>query len=277
MKRRLLLVAALIGLIGCGSPKPEETKEETTVVAEPTGPQVMGQEVSYSADGIEMKGYMAYDANKEGKRPGILVVHEWWGHNEYVRKRADMLAEMGYVAIAVDMYGDGKQAGHPEDAGKFATAVFQNFEGATARFSKAIEILKANPQVDADKIAAIGYCFGGGVVLNMARQGMDLDGVVSFHGSLNAVTPINDVKAKILVCNGEADPFVKAEQIEAFKKEMDDAKVSYQFINYKDAVHAFTNPDATAMGEKFSLPLAYQEAADKESWEAMKTFFAQIF
>ena len=147
-------------------------------------PMVEGKDVQYSADGVVLKGYLAYDKNVKGKRPGVLVVHEWWGLNDYARKRANMLAEMGYVALAVDMYGDGKQAMHPDDAGKFSSELMKNFDVAKARFMAALEFLKAQPAVDPDRIAAIGYCFGGGVVLNMARQGVDLKGVASFHGGL---------------------------------------------------------------------------------------------
>ena len=140
------------------------------------------QELTYSADGLSMKGYLAYDDAQEGKRPGVLVVHEWWGHNDYARRRARMLAELGYVALAVDMYGEGKQANHPDDAGAFSGEVMNNLPAAKARFLAARDLLKAHERVQGEHIAAIGYCFGGGVVLHMARLGVDLDGVVSFHG-----------------------------------------------------------------------------------------------
>lgn len=241
-------------------------------------PSIRGEEVSYSADTLTMKGYLAYDANREGKRPGILVVHEWWGHNEYARKRARMLAELGYVAFAVDMYGGGKQAGHPEDAGKFAAAVMQNMDGAKARFVAALDQLKKNPMTDTTRIGAVGYCFGGGIVLNMARLGVDLKGVVSFHGSLGAMQPARpgSVRGSILVCNGADDPFTTAGQIEQFKKEMSDAGVDLQFKSYPGAKHSFTNPESDTYGKQFNIPLAYNEAADKQSWEDMKEFFKRI-
>jgi dienelactone hydrolase len=237
--------------------------------------KIIGKNVDYSAQGVVLKGYVAYDDKIQGKRPGILVVHEWWGLNDYTRKRARMLAGLGYTALAVDMYGDGKQAMHPDDAKAFSSAVMKDFDAAKARFLAAMELLKKQPTVDADQIAAIGYCFGGGVVLNMARQGVDLKGVVSFHGSLAAVKPAQpgEVKAKILVLNGADDKFVPTEQIDAFKKEMTEAKVDFQFINYPGSVHAFTNPEATKLGKKFNLPLAYNAKADKESWKEMKKFF----
>ena len=242
-------------------------------------PRVEGKDVQYSAEGVVLKGYLAYDAKVKGKRPGVLVVHEWWGLNDYARKRADMLAEMGYVALAVDMYGDGKQAMHPDDAGKFSSELMKNFDVAKARFMAALEFLKGQPAVDPDRIAAIGYCFGGGVVLNMARQGVDLKGVASFHGSLTAVqaaTP-GSVKAKVLVLHGADDKFITPEQIEAFKQEMKNAGADFRFIAYPGAVHSFTNPDADKLGKKFNLPLSYNAKADKKSWKELKEFLAAIF
>ena len=245
----------------------------------PAYAKVQGKPVDYTAQGVVMKGYLAYDDAVKGKQPGVLVVHEWWGHNEFARKRARMLAELGYTALAVDMYGDGKQAMHPDDAGKFSGELMKNFDVARARFLAAMDFLKKQPTVDPERIAAIGYCFGGGVVLNMARQGMDLKGVASFHGSLAAVKPAEPgmVKAKIIVFNGADDKFVPVEQIEAFKKEMTDANVDFRFINYPGAIHSFTNPDATALGKKFNLPLGYNAEADKKSWEEMKKFLDTIF
>lgn len=241
--------------------------------------EVRHEEVTYSANGLTMKGYLAYDDAIKGKRPGVLVVHEWWGHNEYARKRARMLAELGYTALAVDMYGDGKQAAHPGDAQKFAGEVMQNMDAAKARFVAAFDLLKKHKTVDGSRIAAIGYCFGGGVVLHAARWGLDLKGVVSFHGSYGTQTPAQagKVKAAVLVCHGGADPFVTEEQVAALKKEMADAKVDFQFNSYEGAKHSFTNPDADEYGKKFNLPLAYNKMADEKSWDDMKQFFKKIF
>ena len=235
--------------------------------------------LTYEADSISMSGYYAYDASYEEKRPGILIVHEWWGHNEYARKRAEMLAKLGYSAFAVDMYGDGKQAEHPDDAGKFASAVMQNTEGAKERFLAGLNLLKNQSATDPEKISAIGYCFGGGVVLNMARFGIDLDGVVSFHGSLGAVTPAQpgSVQAKVLVCHGADDPFVSEEQIAAFKAEMENAQVDYKFIAYPGAVHSFTNPYADSLGAKFNMPIKYDKVADEQSWADMIEFFEKLY
>jgi dienelactone hydrolase len=240
---------------------------------------VKGKTVDYSVNGVVMKGYLAYDKNIKGKRPGVLVVHEWWGLNDYARKRARMLAKLGYAALAVDMYGDGKQALHPDDAGKFSSELMKNFDVAKSRFIAAMDFLKQQPVVDPGQIAAIGYCFGGGVVLNMARQGVDLKGVASFHGGLTAVKPAQpgSVKAKILVLHGADDKFTTPEQIEAFKQEMKTAGADYKFISYPGAMHSFTNPDADAYGKKFNLPLAYNAAADKRSWNELKGFLKKIF
>jgi dienelactone hydrolase len=248
-------------------------------LAVPALAEIKGEEVQYTAEGVTMKGYLAYDPSVDGKRPGVLVVHEWWGHNEYARKRARMLAELGYTALAVDMYGDGKQAAHPDDAGKFATEMFQNMPVAKARFLAALELLKKHETVDASNIGAIGYCFGGGIVLAMARMGVDLKGVVSFHGSLATQNraKAGDVKAAVLVCTGAADPFISKEDVQNVKKEMKDAKVNFTFKSYPGAKHSFTNPDATETGKKFNLPLEYNAKADKESWNEMKAFFKRVF
>jgi dienelactone hydrolase len=266
MERILIVLLALLSL---------------TVYAGPAAakPMVEGKDVQYSAGGVVLKGYLAYDKSVKGKRPGVLVVHEWWGLNDYARKRANMLAEMGYVALAVDMYGDGKQATHPDDAGKFSSELMKNFDMAKTRFGAAMDFLKKQPSVDPDRIAAIGYCFGGGVVLNMARQGVDLKGAASFHGSLAAVKPASpgSVKAKVLVLHGADDKFTTPEQIETFKQEMKDAGADFRFIAYPGAVHSFTNPDADNLGKKFNLPLAYNAEADKKSWDELKKFLAAIF
>ena len=243
----------------------------------PAQARIVGKNVEYAAGGTVLKGYLAYNDKVEGKRPGILVVHEWWGLNEYARRRARMLAELGYTALALDMYGEGKQATHPDDAGKFSAEIMKNFDTGKARFSAAEDFLKKQPTVDPGRIAAIGYCFGGGVVLNMARQGADLKAVVSFHGMLGAVKPAEpgSVKSKILVLHGADDKFTTPEQLEAFKQEMKNAGVDYRLIVYPGAMHSFTNTEATGYGKKFNIPLAYNKKADKESWQEMKKFLEE--
>jgi dienelactone hydrolase len=266
---------ALLTLLAACTPQAEEAPPPP----EPAGPSIQTEEVEYTDGDITMKGFLAWDANQSGLRPGVLVVHEWWGHNDYARRRARELAELGYTALAVDMYGNGKQAEHPDDAGQFAAEVMQNMPVAQARFEAAHELLDAHPTTDPDRTAAIGYCFGGGVVLAMARAGADLDAVVSFHGSLpvEAIENPDAVKAKFLILHGAADSFATPEQIEAFKKSMDDAGVDYRFVTYEGAKHSFTNPDADAYAKEFGLPIAYDAAADEQSWQAMQDFFAEIF
>ncbi len=241
--------------------------------------EVVTEEVHYRDGDTEMHGMLAYDNASQEPRPGILVVHEWWGQNDYPRERARQLAALGYTALAVDMYGEGKTAAHPDDAGKFAGAVGGNLPLAKARFEAALAALREHPTVADDKIAAIGYCFGGGVVINMARLGTDINGVVSYHGSVAAKTPAGpgDVKTRVLVFNGADDPLVTAEQIENFKSEMDAAGADYEFVNYPGVLHSFTNPGADAKAKEFGLPLAYDPAADKDSWERTQVFFEEIF
>ena len=254
-------------------------KESDSDAPEEVPVKVIGKVTSYATDSTEMIGYLAMDVNDSFKRPGVLVVHEWWGHNEYSRQRADMLADLGYVALAVDMYGDGKQAAHPDEAGEFAGMVMGNFDEAKARFDAALETLKNHPNVDDDKIGAIGYCFGGSVVLSMANAGYDLDAVASFHGGLGLpVMPDSGaVKAKVLVANGADDQFVPEQQIEDFKAAMDAAGADYKFINYEGAVHSFTSKAADSIAAKFEMPLAYNAEADSASWEEMKALFAEAF
>ena len=240
---------------------------------------VRGEPVQYVSGGTTMKGYLAYDDGFSGKRPGILVVHEWWGHNEYARKRARMLAGLGYVALAVDMYGEGKQARHPDDAGKFSGEIRKNMSLGRERFLAARKVLQEHKFTDPKRIGAIGYCFGGGVVLQMARDGMGLAGVASFHGGLTTEAPAKPgiVKAKILVLTGADDKFVPPEQVEAFRREMEAAGADFRIVSYPGALHGFTNPEADDYAKEFNMPIGYNAGADRKSWAEMETFFKDIF
>lgn len=230
---------------------------------------IQTKELAYKANGTTLKGYLAWDDAVSGPRPGVLVVHEWWGLNDYARSRARQIAALGYTALAVDMFGGGKTAAHPKEAGAFVGEVTKNAETAKARFVAALDALRAQPTVNPEKIAAIGYCFGGATVLSMARQGVDLDAVVSFHGSLGGLAPVSGpLKAKVLVCHGADDSFITEEQIATFKKEMPEAK----FIAYPGAKHGFTNPGADAKAKEFGLDVAYNEKADKASWDEAVRF-----
>lgn len=243
------------------------------------GAAVVGEEVNYEVDGVKLTGYLAYDDSVSGERPGVLVVHEWWGHNDYVRMRANKLAKMGYTALALDMYGDGKSTDHPADANKFMMEVFSNMDAAVKRFVAARNILEAHASTDSGQTAAIGYCFGGNIVLQMARSGMDLKGVASFHGNLSTSKPAQPgaIKSHILVMHGADDPFVPPEQVDGFKAEMAAANADFKFIAYPGAVHAFTNPGADVLGVANNLPLAYNEAADKQSWAELESFLKDVF
>lgn len=271
--KKILNVTLLLVVIFLFSCNNNEEKK-----AEIKAPRLKEESISYKIDSLNMDGYIVYDENIEGKRPAVLVVHEWWGLNDYTKRRARELAGLGYIAMAVDMYGNGKRADNPTDAGALAMPFYQNPAMAKAHFDAALTKLKEYKQVDTENIAGIGYCFGGGVLLNLARMGENLKGIVSFHGSLVG-TPAdkNLLTAKILVCHGDDDKFVPATEVATFKKLMDSIGAVYTFKSYPGATHAFTNPDATAMGQKFNIPIAYNAAADTASWNDMKLFFTGLF
>lgn len=234
--------------------------------------------VSYTADGVTMKGFVAYDENIKGKRPAVVIVHEWWGLNDYIRMRARKLAELGYIAFAADLYGDGKVAANPTDAQNFTAPFYKNPGLAKTRLEAAIKKMKEYPQTDQANIAAIGYCFGGFVVLNSAKLGTDIKGVVSFHGGLGGA-PVDKflLKARVLVCHGASDKFVSQHDVDLFKHQLDSIGADYTFKIYANATHAFTNPDATKIGKEFNMPIEYNADADRDSWNDMKTFFSRIF
>ncbi|WP_417695924.1 dienelactone hydrolase family protein [Pseudomonas sp.] len=243
---------------------------------------IQTQEIPYtSADGTKLMGYYAYDDAVKGPRPGVVVVHEWWGLNDYSKRRARDLAGLGYSALAIDMYGDGKNTEHPKDAMAFMQAALKDGKAASARFQAGLDLLKKQPHTDPDKIAAIGYCFGGKVVLDAARQGVPLAGVVSFHGALVTNTPATpgSVKAKVLVEHGALDSMVTPDNVTAFKSEMDKAGADYTFVNLEDAKHGFSNPDADRLGhgEHGGPDIGYNKQADEKSWADMQKFFKKIF
>lgn len=235
--------------------------------------EIVTRDVTYPAGSVTARGFLAAPAGG-GKHPGVLVVHEWWGLNAYARQRAEQLAALGYVALAVDMYGGGRVAGHPKDAGSFAGAVMKDLPEARKRFEAALTFLAAQPEVDAGKLAAIGYCFGGGVVLQMACEAVPgLRAVASFHGSLGAEIPAG-VKpfARVLVCHGADDHFVSADAIASFRKRLKAAGVDLTFLIYPGAKHGFTNPEADKAAQEFGLDVAYNAMADAESWRALQGF-----
>jgi dienelactone hydrolase len=232
--------------------------------------------VEYKQGDATLEGYLAYDDAITGARPGVLVVHQWLGLTDYEKHRAEQLASLGYVAFCADIYGKGVRPQNTTDAGTEATKYKSDRTLLRARVNAALDVLKKNKLVDTKRVAAIGYCFGGTTVLELARSGADIAGVVSFHGGLDSPTPADgkNIKCKILVCHGADDPFEKPEDLAAFEKELRDAKVDWQLIKYGGAVHSFTQPMA---GNDNSKGAAYNEKADKRSWVDLKNFFAEIF
>lgn len=231
--------------------------------------KIVEKHVDYPYNGQTMKGYLAYDDAKTGPRPGVLVVHEWWGLNDYVRGRARQVAELGYVAFAPDMYGDGQVTRDPKVAGEWAGKVRPEL---VPRAKAGLDVLKKQPGVDAQHLGAMGFCFGGSTVLALAYSGEDLKGVVTFHGSLFPPQDATRIKSSIAILHGEADTFIKPETIVQVKDALEKGKVDWYMVTYAQAVHAFTNPDA----DSFRLPgIGYNEKAEKRSWAEMQRFFKE--
>jgi len=242
----------------------------------PARAEVKTEVVEYRhGDGV-LEGYLAYDDALTGKRPGVMVVHEWMGHDPYVRMRAEQLARLGYVAFALDMYGKGVRAKDAKEAAALAGRFKADRPLMRARAGAGLDVLRKQARVDPSRLAAIGYCFGGTVALELARGGADLVSVVSFHGGLDTPTPedAKNIRGKVLVLHGGDDPSVPPKQVDAFQEEMRKGGVDWQFVSYGGAVHRFTNPEA---GSDNSMGRAYNERADRRSWEAMKSFFAETF
>lgn len=237
---------------------------------------VKTREVEYRQGDTVLQGLVAWDDAVPGKRPGVLLVHEWWGLDEHARNQARRLAEAGYVGFALDLFGKGKVAMHPQEAQAFVGEATKDPAVVAARFNAALEQLKQDPHVDPKRIAVIGYCFGGAVALDMARAGADVAAVVTFHGALATKTPAQPgkVKPRILVLTGGADPFIPPEQVAAFEREMKAAGAQFQVVTYPGAKHGFTNPDAAKHG---MTQLAYDPDADHGSWAAMLQLFGQVF
>ena len=238
--------------------------------------EVKTKGITYEYGGVTFKGHLAWDDAVKDKRPGILVVHEWWGLNDYARKRAEQLADLGYVAFACDMYGDGKSTEHPKEAGEFAGAVRKDVQVWRGRAETALKMLKEQAQVDPNKLAAIGYCFGGSTALQLAYTGADLKAVVTVHAGL--VVPDAEqakaVKAKVLVCHGAADKFIPEETAGKFRAALEEAKVDYEFIYFGGAKHSFT---VKGIDDKHVEGLAYNAEADRRSWQYMKLLFDEAF
>ena len=237
------------------------------------------ESIDYHVDEQIHRGYLAYDASNTQPRPGILLVHEWWGLNDYLKKRAHMLAELGYVALVVDMYGDGKLATDPAQAGELMNGVLGDMEKGTRALRAGYQLLLDQPLVDSKRTAAAGYCFGGAMVLHMARIGMPLSAVASFHGALGSFHQADpgSIQAKLLVCHGEADSMVTLDDLQGLREEFDAAEADYELLLLPGAKHGFSNPDADANAQKYGIDLAYQKQADLDSWAALQALFARVF
>lgn len=240
------------------------------------GANVVSEFVDYKHGEVDLRGYLAYDNSLEGVRPGVLVVHDWMGEGAFNRKVSEKLAKLGYVAFSADIYGAGIRPNNNKEAGAQAGIYRKDRSLMRLRADAGLQVLLGHKLVDPSRVAAMGYCFGGGVTLELARSGAPLAGAVSFHGNLDTPNPADgkNIKAKVLVLHGADDPNVPQDQVLAFQKEMREAGVDWQFIAYGNAVHAFTNP---AAGNDNSRGAAYNEKADRRSWQAMQTFFQEIF
>lgn len=241
--------------------------------------QLQTETVEYQVDGESYTGYLAWNDSYEGPRPGVLVVHEWWGHNEFARDQAEKLAAAGYTAFALDMYGSGKLADHPRDAMAFMEAATADLDSVVNRFTTAMDILKQHETVDSNRIAAQGYCFGGAVVLNMARLGMDLAGVVSYHGSLGSPIEVSpgEISARIQVYTGGADPMVPADQVAGFVDSMMKAEADFTVTSFPGVRHSFTNPGADRFAAEFDMPVGFDQGAAERSWNGTMQFYQEIF
>lgn len=278
--KSIQLIAYLIfsGLLFFSCEKKENLADEKPSENLSTHVDVVSEkEMKYESEGKNYNSYAYFKEDSNTLKPVVLVVPEWWGVNDYARSRAKQLADLGYFAVAVDFYGDGKVVDNPTDAQKLATPFYENPDLGKQAYDAAKSALSEFPNADLSKMAIIGYCFGGAQALNMARQDAGLKGAVSFHGSLMTGVKPNNNSVKILVLNGEADNFVSAEEIAGFKSEMDSAKIDYKFINYPGAVHAFTNPQSTEVGKKFDMNIAYDKDADEKSWKELENFLMENF
>ncbi|GGY10387.1 dienelactone hydrolase [Litchfieldella qijiaojingensis] len=273
MRALLMLLCLIPGLMISSAIAQTEAQpsqaESGTDINIAWGPRVESEIFEYSTGGNTYQGYLARNANDDTPRPAVLVVHEWWGLDAYARARADQLAALGFVALAVDMYGEGRTAAHPDQAGEFSSRVMQDWPAARARLEAAMSQLRDHPAVADTGMAAIGYCFGGGIVMNMALSGMPIEAAISFHGSpTQAVRTPQEFEGVVRIHNGGADSLVTREALTSMASTLKAQGADVEVINYPDALHSFTNPDADTVAEEFGLPLGYDAAADAASWQA---------
>jgi dienelactone hydrolase len=261
--KNIIATLLLVSAVSCGHMKKEKEKS----LKESYSPKV-----SFTEKGKNYAAKVGIPKDMKDKVPLIVIVHEWWGRTPYIMHRSEMLNKEGYATLPVDLYGDGKVTETPADAQALATPFYQNPQMGVDLLNKYIDEAKKDPHVDPSKVYVIGYCFGGTQALNLARSGADVKGVASFHGGLESSLKSQGIKAKVLAMNGLADKMVPAAQRKAFEKEMKDLKADYKIVNYKGAMHAFTNPHATELGKKYNIPIAYNKKADEGSWKELMKF-----
>lgn len=259
--RVYLAIVLIFSVAACGHVKKEKSPKET-----------YSPQISFTVEEKKFEATVKVPKDMKDKVPLVVIVHEWWGRNDYVESRSEMLNKEGFATLSVDLFGDNKVVETPPEAQALATPFYQNPQMGVDRLNAYITAAKKDPHVDASKVYVIGYCFGGTQALNLARTGADITGVVSFHGGLETSLKSEGIKARVLAINGLADPMVPAKQRTAFEKEMKSLKADYQVVNYKNATHAFTNPKATEIGKKFKIPVAYNKAADEGSWKNLMEF-----
>lgn len=276
MKTSLIALSLSVSLFAVSCKENKTTEKENASTTQTASGNIKTEELKTEINGVTHRSFAAYNPDLEGKLPVVFVIPEWWGLNDYAKKRVKMLAELGYYAVGVDYYGDQKVVNTPEEAQKLSSHFYEIPIDARRMFDAAKHQVSLADKADYSKMAIIGYCFGGAQALNMARQSDDFKGVVSFHGNLETGVRAKNNKVKYLIANGADDEFVSKEEIAAFKKEMDSAKINYTFIDYPSSLHSFTNPDATEIGKKFNLKIAYNKQADEKSWEDMKKFLAEV-
>lgn len=262
---KFILSLSLLAVLStsCGSMKKEKKVPEYNPV------------ITYQEDGKTFSQKVELPKEFKDRRPLVIIVHEWWGKNDYIKMREEMLNKEGFATVAVDLFGNNTVVETPKEAMALAGPFYQNPQMGVDRLNKVIAAAKNDPHVDPAQVYVIGYCFGGTQALNVARSGADVKGVVSFHGGLTGGVPSQGIKAKVLVINGLADPMVPAKDRAAFEKEMKSLKADYKVVNYKGATHAFTNPRATEVGKKHKIPVAYNKKADEGSWKDLMTFLKQ--
>ncbi|TCZ64192.1 dienelactone hydrolase family protein [Flaviaesturariibacter aridisoli] len=265
---------SLLVLAACSNNEPTATADGKSA-ARPAA--IKEEAVNLRAEGLTLNSFLYYDSASSARRPAIVVVPEWWGLTDYAKMRARQLADLGYMAIALDMYGDGKVAANPQEAQALAMPFYTNPALFAGRIDAALTYLRSRTEADSSRLGAMGYCFGGSAVLHAARLGLPLKGVVSFHGDFpDTAWAKGAYNGQVLICHGAADSFVPMDKFELFKRRLDSAGVPHTDKVYADATHAFTNPAATETGQKFKMPIRYNGAADTASWNDMKAFWSSV-